>query len=447
MSLSRRVSSKDKSSPITRKGVIEQQDSLYAGEYASTVACVKLIILLYTEKIARIRSRAQPQTIRKADITGDQLRRRYAVLEESSKSEKASAHLTDIVRWFNALDRPIKETIDDAEPLTWLRHLHGKGKSPSPRSAWIVTALVAEVFVQAAQGKDITAALMQESSPLDNAPEENPSRGLPVHVPPARSRPESMQSMEARPHGRQTPENVVSFEPTTGSRRSSGGNESRHSIETGMRRWKTSITRFVDSPRSSIVGIVPEDNGRNGRISPMEQRKHMSAISMIRSEDESSSAIESSREGVVYGRDKHEQEDQSTSSHRRRQRPFSTSNALLPSLLPKPRIDTEMLETHPDTPRPFKSSSLPLEPTASNQESRPDLSRQKTQPLLPTGSLGPQPPQRWLRRSLPSSVPASLKNTKSSGKRSDVQEQAVNLEYATKREYVQFAFSYTSNFY
>jgi hypothetical protein len=345
--------------------------------------------------------------------------------------------LTDIVRWFDALDDSSKDIINEAEPLTWLRHLHRDGQAASHRSSWIVTALVAEEFVKAIEGKDVVVAPAQEPSPLDNTSEEASARlrGLPVRSPQTRSRPESMQSAEAYPYGRQTPENAVSFEPTTGSRRSSGGNESRNSVETGMRRWKTPLTRFVDSPRNSIVGVVPDDNGRTGRISPMDQRKHMSAISMIRSEDESSSAVESLRDDLVVG-NSHEREDQSTSSRQWRQRPFSTSNALLPSPLPKPKIDTEMLDTHPDTPRPFKTTSLPVETMESSKELRPGLTRQQTQPFMSMSALSTQP-QRWLRRSLPSSVPASLKNNKSSGKRSDTQEQAVTLEYAAKREYVQ----------
>ena len=341
--------------------------------------------------------------------------------------------------------------MDEAEPLTWLRHLHRDSHGLSSRSSWVVTALIMEEYLKAYSGKGVAALVAQEPSPLDVSSDRGStqSQGLPVQVALVRSRPTSVQSLDTHPYGRHASDTVITFEPITTSRRSSAGAESRNSFEIGMSRWKSAIPRASDSPRSSMHGGIHEDRASSLlSMSPVAKRKGTSAFSAGRTEDESSSAVESSREdgngtrsrGVIrYSLDR----DEHPSKH---QRPFSMPGALQPPLMPK--IVTDLNE---DTgrPRQSKSSTLPVGNASGDKNRRPEPTRQHSHTTLSLSGIDTLP-QRWLRRSSPSSVPASVKAGKSTGQRAEAKDHALALEYNSKREYVDLTSheldSYLTNF-
>jgi hypothetical protein len=101
-----------------------------------------------TEKISRIKSFAQPHTLKKAVITADQLRRRYAFLSTALKTEASNPILT-VAKWNAGLDPLVQASLEQAEPLTWLKHLRAKRPGRSPRFPWHVTALLFEERVRA----------------------------------------------------------------------------------------------------------------------------------------------------------------------------------------------------------------------------------------------------------------------------------------------------------
>jgi hypothetical protein len=75
-------------------------------------------------------------------ITADQLRRRYVFLSNALKTDpKASNPILTVVKWHAGLDPLVQATLEQAEPLTWLKHLRAKRPGRDPRFPWHVTAL------------------------------------------------------------------------------------------------------------------------------------------------------------------------------------------------------------------------------------------------------------------------------------------------------------------
>ncbi|EPQ60381.1 hypothetical protein GLOTRDRAFT_67962 [Gloeophyllum trabeum ATCC 11539] len=117
--------------PSLGKGVVEKQD------------------FLYTQKLKRIREKARPNTIRKAAITSEQLQRRYNILYASLTSKAGPLNLAKVVGWYSSQEPIVRSTLDQAEPLTWLKHLLDKrGERASSRLPWHVTALIVEEYLK-----------------------------------------------------------------------------------------------------------------------------------------------------------------------------------------------------------------------------------------------------------------------------------------------------------
>ena len=98
--------------------------------------------------MSRISSRASSQTILKASIIGEQLGRRYKLIYEPLSSKQVPLNLVQIARWFETQDEPVRNSLEKAEPFTWLKHLD-KGVSKSSRSSRYLSALIMEEYVQA----------------------------------------------------------------------------------------------------------------------------------------------------------------------------------------------------------------------------------------------------------------------------------------------------------
>ena len=141
-----------------------------------------------TEKVSRIKSFAQPHTLKKAVITADQLRRRYAFLSNTLKTEpKAGNPILTVAKWNAGLDPIVQGVLEQAEPLTWLKHLHAKRPGRTPRFPWHVTALLFEERVRA-QAR--LAAMAMETIPED-----------------------VLSGLESSPASRSPPEEVLSSPP------------------------------------------------------------------------------------------------------------------------------------------------------------------------------------------------------------------------------------------
>ncbi|KAH9178744.1 hypothetical protein EDB89DRAFT_2170981 [Lactarius sanguifluus] len=225
---------KDKPLPVLSKDTLEKQEAAF------------------TDKISRIKAFAQPHTLKKAVITADQLRRRYAFLSDTQKTDpKASNPILTVVKWHAGLDPLVQATLEQAEPLTWLKHLRAKRPGRGPRFPWHVTALLFEERVRA-QAR--LAAMAMETIPEDvlnnlDSPSLSPEQahasssyhhlfahGTRDHLHPSLSR-------------RRSDDGRISFEPITEPSRKPVDDSRQSSLYSGF--FNGSRTRGASSSRSS----------------------------------------------------------------------------------------------------------------------------------------------------------------------------------------------------
>lgn len=89
---------------------------------------------------------ASPQTLRKASITSQQLERRYNLIYSSLSLQPLN--IARVARWYGSQDDHVKDALEKAEPLTWLKHLDKRAKK-SKRLPWHLSALIMEQHLQA----------------------------------------------------------------------------------------------------------------------------------------------------------------------------------------------------------------------------------------------------------------------------------------------------------
>jgi hypothetical protein len=181
-----------------------------------------------SEKITRIKAGAQARTLKKAAITADQLQRRYTFLENALKTEsRAGNPILTVAKWNAGLDPLVQATLEQAEPLTWLKHLHAKRSGRGGRFPWHVTALLFEERVRA-QAR--LAAMAMETIPEDVSQLDSPP--LSGSSPEQFYDPYGLHSTRDHLHPslsrRRSEEDHVSFEPIVEPSRKSL-DDSRHS--------------------------------------------------------------------------------------------------------------------------------------------------------------------------------------------------------------------------
>ncbi|KAH8119878.1 hypothetical protein DFH11DRAFT_1499342 [Phellopilus nigrolimitatus] len=434
MPLSRK-SSKDKYPALARKGIVEKQESLYS------------------DKIARIKDKANAQTLRKAEITRDQLQRRYAVLNASSMPN-SNLNLASIARWFSKQDGVVKALIDEAEPFSWLRHLLNKrGNVQRQRSPWNLSALIVDEYVRSNSNADFTHSLSQNSSMVDvvsnagSAPVTKVKRSL--------SRPTSFRSVDHISMRRKS-DDLISFEPMIHSRRSS---DSRISVETQLRRWRNSFaggkTNADGSSQSSLksrrrIESVEFPTAAN-RTSPTAMRSPLQNVSLKKqgpptpqnSDDGHSSAIDSLSEG----RKARVRDDRAMKKHdgeRKRSR-FHLSLDLRSASMDDIKYPTaassgplSFADLRTDALQPTKNLSLPTANEARASTGTLDplaLPNRQDPPSIVLNSVRTPDPRKGLRLALPPSFHhSSTSKGKVNKKRSEAQDHALHVEYTRKKE-------------
>ncbi|KAL6298699.1 hypothetical protein BKA93DRAFT_40151 [Sparassis latifolia] len=238
-----RRKTKDRSSGPSSRTVVEKQDSLFA------------------DKLTLIKNKAKSDTLRKAAITSNQLRRRYSILLTPSPAVPVS--ILDVARWYDKQEPTMKASLEKAEPLTWLKHLWDKGGRKTLRSPRTLSAKIIEEYVKAH-----TTPQAMETIPEDEiAPEAS---SIMVSYPESKS-PTSTSILEPSiSRNRSSYDTQVSFEPVVDSGRDSLG--SRPSSEGFTRYWRQSLPNGTDSTRSSIYS-----NMFSG-VSPTNSRLHLRDI-------------------------------------------------------------------------------------------------------------------------------------------------------------------------
>ncbi len=202
----------------------------------------------------------KPHTLRKAAITGEQLQRRYSVLLDSSRP---ATNLLSAVRWYNQQDPLVRTALDNAQPLTWLKHLLDKRATPgSARLPWHLSALIIEEYAKALypplqpipEDREIPDGTTPATSSQGNSTSSPPKTSPQVSASKSTWSWAVSQSLEPSLSRKrqELSEDIVSFEPQVDSGRSSAGGDSRRSSYDFMHGRKQSLAYTVESPGSSL---------------------------------------------------------------------------------------------------------------------------------------------------------------------------------------------------
>lgn len=159
-----------------------------------------------TAKLAEIKATASPQTHRKAAIINDQLGRQYSFLSGCLDRTSGNVNLLTVARWFSNLDPIMQSTLGQAEPFTWLKHLHSHGATLPNGVPWHLSALIMEEYVHSQQAsRDRINTIMEDRASTES------SHPTTFFVPPGTS---SRSSLRPSWSGDRLHDGRVSFEPT-----------------------------------------------------------------------------------------------------------------------------------------------------------------------------------------------------------------------------------------
>ncbi|EJD03634.1 uncharacterized protein FOMMEDRAFT_166988 [Fomitiporia mediterranea MF3/22] len=437
MSLSRK-SSKDKHPTLSRKALVERQDSQYS------------------DKLTRIRQKANELTIRKAEITKDQLQRRYTALNASFTSAKSRLNLVSVARWFDKQENVLKALIVENEPMPWLRHLlHGRGTNQGQRrlpSPWNVSAMIVDEYMRSAS--DAEFVLTTEVAD-DNASEAGSSASAAIMRRPASGR-ASFRSFDGG-SGRKSDE-LLSFEPLSHSRRDSVGADSRASVDTQLKRWRQSLLHRADNEVSSEgsvrsrrrTGSLEQGNGQTGQNSSANSRsplhslgiKRRSNTMQVNSDEGQSSAADSMIDRSKESTLSKDVPKKPGRESRRSRFPLSLDlRSAQPSFIEsKQRPGTLSIdELRTDVSTPNKSQSLPVgkegraTPSVDPFDGRPTPNNQLASPIA-LDSVRKPDRRKTHRVSLPPAFQTPKTRRSRSNTRTEAQNHALQVEYTRKKE-------------
>ncbi|KAF5385082.1 hypothetical protein D9615_001316 [Tricholomella constricta] len=176
---------------------------------------------VYGDKITRLKTAATPQTLRKAKLTQDQLGRRYNLVY-GLLSAGSPLSITKVARWYGQQDVLIRNSLEKAEPFTWLKHLDRRGAKAPERSPWNISALIAEEYIQA-QSRHDPMTTIPENSPLQEISHNVPASPSFVNTQlvPITSRTSLNNVLGPSIARKMSLEGAVSFEPLVDSTRTS----------------------------------------------------------------------------------------------------------------------------------------------------------------------------------------------------------------------------------
>ncbi|KAF4623496.1 hypothetical protein D9613_002205 [Agrocybe pediades] len=198
-------------------------------------------------KLAHIKNHISNQTWRKADITSDQLARRYILFNESAMSDQGPINLLQVAKWHSSQEEWYKKSLEQSEPLTWLRHLERR-KLVAPRSPWHLSALIIESYAHARRQTNHSLTSIEDSTP-------------PALVSPQTRKSRSPSFLSSR--GTQLVDERISFEPYAEGKGDSIGTASHISVDSGP----SSLTSVSSPPNllplSPISTRSGNDVGRN----------------------------------------------------------------------------------------------------------------------------------------------------------------------------------------
>ncbi|KAH7930400.1 hypothetical protein BV22DRAFT_1078943 [Leucogyrophana mollusca] len=400
---------------------------------------------LFSDKISRIKAEAKPHTLRKAAIISEQLERRYKALYGSGSEP---INLAKVARWYASSDPILQTSLDDAEPLTWLKHLlDKKGKRRSPRH---LSALIVEEYTKSKKSHTITEVILDNTSLATS--EQSPSALSPsqlnrdhgqqlIH-----SAPSSDYSLGTSLQRIRSSDGHISFEPRVESAHNSVDGERPRNGDGPSRTWRHSLPGAMDSPYSSLMSSSSRRPARNyistaGGLSPASSRLHFpDIVHRIRrrpyeSDEGSSSAINSQSED-------HSRSDDGVAGRRRkaqRPRPSQAPGSILQS---PQESGTEMNQSGnvsdpghailPGLPPPSTAVASPQEPVSEAEilASPPvNLKSAIERPITPRAMRR----RKLIRRTSlpPSKAPSDNEEKK---RRDEAEEEKLEHEYEIKNQ-------------
>ncbi|TFY79454.1 hypothetical protein EWM64_g4558 [Hericium alpestre] len=400
----RKAKDKDKEKDIVIGGLtreeLEQQESAWL------------------DRLKDIKVSAKAQTLKKAQITREQLRRRYAQLDTYWQSKSQPLNPLRVVRWSASIDPIMQRSVDQAEPMAWLKHLRDRRRGKTRlRSPWYLTALIVEEYVKNQARRDTMETIPEDPSSstavaLSSQASSPSTQGVPSYMPSLDNTSENR--LEASLSRRRSLEEHVSFEPS--GRRSLGGDSGR-SLD-AARGWKNA-QNAVDSPRSSIYSSIFGGSNYShppGGASPSSSRRHLRDIvsrRVRRHGNDSDDASSSHQEGSM-SEGQNRSDDGGTKSKKRRYhfRPpeldlFARANEANEATASGSMVD-DSGDLLPDPMGTSKSPSASDDPLTAKVMSTSDLAS-RTTIASPAGHVALVHRLRGFRTSLPSSERSSLK--------------------------------------
>lgn len=182
--------------------------------------------------------------------------------------ESTESNLLAAARWYNQCEPVYQASLENSEPLTWLKHLLDKhGNKSTSRFSWHLSALIIEEYVKSLgrtlqsipEDRIADATPVHESSPQltnDASPgsklnSKSPSSDSWSWTPPLQP---LEPSLSRRRRG--SFDAGVSFEPQVDSGRSSAGADSRRSSLDPLGYRRHSLAYGTDSTRSSTHNAI-----------------------------------------------------------------------------------------------------------------------------------------------------------------------------------------------
>ena len=269
----------------------------------------------------------------------------------------ASINLLGAARWYSQREPVYQASLDNAEPLTWLKHLLDKhGNRLTTRFPWHLSALILEEYARS-RGRTlqpIPEDRIADPTPTVDTPPPPPSTGASSEgkrnskSPSSDSWSWSPPSQPLEPslsRRRQDSSDAgLSFEPQVDSGRSSVGADSRRSSLDPIGRRRHSLAHGTDSARSSTHNAILA-SGLGYGMSPTSGRMHLRDFAKRlgrKTHNKSDDGLSSARNSIS----EHSHEDE-PSPTKVRSRP--TSLQLLPS--------TSRTATQDELPAPPHSAS------------------------------------------------------------------------------------------
>jgi hypothetical protein len=190
--------------------------------------------------------------LRKAEITSDQLQRRYSVLYGSMLGSKI-LNLSDVARWYSGQDVQLRMSLENAEPFAWLRHLDKRRTKPSNHIHWHLSARIVEDYAHCHNLPNLTSKVASADRLSVSPPSQFIANPSPQYMSPR----SPLEPTTSKAHSL---EGQVSFEPLVDSARSSLDLIHRRSVEDPSGIHRRSLPSRIVSRRDSIHSRYSESS-------------------------------------------------------------------------------------------------------------------------------------------------------------------------------------------